>query len=1018
METQRRSESTGGTPVGPASTSDKPEKADLLDSIADFFQLVDLEDLTSDDDPRQRELECIRTGRWEELASLLLDRSAGTTDENERCRCLMRAAQVYETNLGDPDSAFVVMLAAFQEFPSNADLATDLARMATVHNRWQDLLQECERHLTETPSGAKRAELLVTMAGWYERDLGNHAAAEKAFERAMDADPTNQQAMRALVDRHTQRGNWLRAAACLVCASAKAADNDTAVELALEAAEIFRGRLRDVESAIEQYTRVIERVPGHPEATAALAELAWVRKDWNRALPLLEDMAGSATHALDESARLWHKVAWSAQMIGDLDRARAGYRRSYAALPNYLPTLQAWSQLASSQGWWQDVIQTVPRYLTQAGERLSAAERAEALLALGKAHLALHNADAAAENFMKALELAPDLEAARTALAEANARIEGRGPDNAAALIAQYRQLLAGKLAVDERFDYLWRIAHLQREELYDHRAALETLQQAWALRPDDVDLLHEMVEIHSLNGHWSRAVEILERLAQLSRGEDRARTLVAMANILNYELESPREAVEVYNQALDENPDDVRSFERIQRILSSRQDWRGLTRAYRRMIKRLSPANTSERRARLLTLWYDLGDLCRQELGDMRAASAAYEVCVSLAPDEPKYREALATSLEAQGPAMARQAVKVREKLLNMAHNSTQVARQIRALGNLHRGQGRYDRLFCACGALTVLMKADARERSYYEKNALPSVPMARSRLTETQWQAGLMSPREDRRISQIFAAVSSAVLLSRVREPSSYGLQPGHRRDATNQRTMMGRLLVYLSEFVGVPMPAVYAPPGAPGEVDLIILQEGGKAVPALVMGRDLVADRSDNELAFFLTKRLVGLRADRCLLWPRLVSTKGELRAILGAAIRLVRPNYDLPGTDRAAVRQYVSYLRKTLPSTHLPPIAAAVESLLGRTGFVDLDGWLAGVEETSNRAGLLACGDIMAAVREIHREARIRRTSPEESSLALVRWSVSMDYFDLRTRLGLALISEEDVTPVVARTDQVS
>jgi len=28
--------------------------------------------------------------------------------------------------------------------------------------------------------------------------------------------------------------------------------------------------------------------------------------------------------------------------------------------------------------------------------------------------------------------------------------------------------------------------------------------------------------------------------------------------------------------------------FERIQRILSSRQDWRGLARAYRRMIKRL----------------------------------------------------------------------------------------------------------------------------------------------------------------------------------------------------------------------------------------------------------------------------------------------------------------------------------------------------------------------------------------------------------------------------------------------
>jgi len=43
----------------------------------------------------------------------------------------MKRAMVYETNLGDTDSAFVVMLAAFQESPATLDLATDLARMAT-----------------------------------------------------------------------------------------------------------------------------------------------------------------------------------------------------------------------------------------------------------------------------------------------------------------------------------------------------------------------------------------------------------------------------------------------------------------------------------------------------------------------------------------------------------------------------------------------------------------------------------------------------------------------------------------------------------------------------------------------------------------------------------------------------------------------------------------------------------------------------------------------------------------------
>jgi golgin subfamily B member 1 len=213
---------------------------------------------------------------------------------------------------------------------------------------------------------------------------------------------------------------------------------------------------------------------------------------------------------------------------------------------------------------------------------------------------------------------------------------------------------------------------------------------------------------------------------------------------------------------------------------------------------------------------------------------------------------------------------------------------------------------------------------------------------------------------------------------------------------------------------LPAIYAPPGAPGEIDLVVLQGTNQPGLALVLGRDLTVGRTDRELAFFLTKRLVGLRADRCLLWPRLVSTKGELRAILGAAIRLVRPRHELPEADPKAVRQYLAYLQRVLPTTQLAPIASAVESLLAATGRIDLDGWIAAGEETANRAGLLVCGDVMAAAREIVKEARVRRSRPEDAILAMVRWGVSSEYLDLRTQLGLALVSEEDKTPLVTRT----
>ena len=75
---------------------------------------------------------------------------------------------------------------------------------------------------------------------------------------------------------------------------------------------------------------------------------------------------------------------------------------------------------------------------------------------------------------------------------------------------------------------------------------------------------------------------------------------LVAAGNIANYELHSTDEAVELYNQALDEDPDDLKAFERIDKIMTAKKDWKNQERNYRKMIKRLGqeppPENASRR--------------------------------------------------------------------------------------------------------------------------------------------------------------------------------------------------------------------------------------------------------------------------------------------------------------------------------------------------------------------------------------------------------------------------------------
>jgi tetratricopeptide (TPR) repeat protein len=963
---------------------------------------------------RDMERACVSEQRWEDLVGLFVERSATTVDPAERTRCLVRAAQLYDTNLGDSDSAFVTLLAALQEDPSNDDLLSEMGRLATVHNRWEDLIGMCNSVLIDIPSGAKRADLLVTMAVWYQRDLGDQAAAERSLEAAMSANPANFTALRSLVLLHGQRGDWHRAAAYLTCAAGNAIDPFDSVDFALDAAEIYRDQLHDIEAAVVQYMRVLTLSPNHPTALAALADAAWERSDWTAAAPLLEGMAGSAKHAVEETAQLWHKAAWSAQMSGDMERARANYRKAYSAQPTHVETLKAWSKLAGAWSWWQDILTTVPRLLSLAGDQMPGEERAGHLMQLGQAHVAMRDLQAGTASFMEALRLAPDLPGVRQALAQATAQMEGRGSANAMALVEQYRVILHGQIPPDEQFEIMCKIGRLQRDELHDKAAALGTYLQAAQLRPNDVGVLHELVEIHTANRHWSRAVDVLEKLVSVTSGRDKVCYLGALASILNVELDSPMEAVALYDRALDEDPTDRRTFEHIEHILIRREEWRELARAYRRMIKRLGASPQLEKRPLLLTLWRALADTCRRYLGDLPAATAAYEVCMSLAPEDAQAHEALAEAYEAQGRDGYSRAVAAREHLLRRVGSADAIAKQIRALARLFGKYRQYDPLFCASAALCALTKADPRERAFYEGNAPKGILQAKFVLTEKQWQGHLCSSRENHMISQVMAAVAPGMIMARAKDALAYGIEAKYRATVEGDSSFVSRLLVYVSRLLGVPLPAIYVPPGAPGEIDLVVLLEDGKPVPALVLGRDLVVGRSQQELAFLLTKKVVGLRADHFLLWPQIVPNLSELQAILAAAIKLVQPKFELPEADHGAVRKYVSYLHKVLPATQIELIAGAVAPLLAGTFKLDLAAWLAESDESANRAGVLACGDVVAAAREIVREARAHHTRPEQTILNLARWGVCSDYLDLRAHLGLAMVVAESSTPPLAHS----
>ena len=64
------------------------------------------------------------------------------------------------------------------------------------------------------------------------------------------------------------------------------------------------------------------------------------------------------------------------------------------------------------------------------------------------------------------------------------------------------------------------------------------------------------------------------------------------------------------------------------------------------------------------------------------------------------------------------------------------------------------------------------------------------------------------------------------------------------------------------------------------------------------------------------------------------------------------------------------------------------------------WRSAAERTADRAGLLLCGDLGAAVRMLHAS---RGMAAGPAVLDLVRWSVSEGHLGLRELLGMNVAS---------------
>jgi hypothetical protein len=166
--------------------------------------------------------------------------------------------------------------------------------------------------------------------------------------------------------------------------------------------------------------------------------------------------------------------------------------------------------------------------------------------------------------------------------------------------------------------------------------------------------------------------------------------------------------------------------------------------------------------------------------------------------------------------------------------------------------------------------------------------------------------------------------------------------------------------------------------------------------MVGPNIVNGRVEKDVAFIIGRTLYLLRPDHLVLSPHVVPTEPELTAIVHAAFKLCQPSAPVP--NPGLYGPYLTLFQKMLPPQALEPLASLVPWLIESWRDLDLVAWRTAAERTADRAGLLLCGDLGAAVRMLHAS---RGMAAGPAVLDLIRWSVSEGHLGLREMLGISV-----------------
>lgn len=549
---------------------------DLDQAIETYHAILDVQPIHM---PSMQMLAQIHYQReeWQELYDVLERQGEVHDDPDQRAETYGQMAQIAEDALDRRDEAVERWNQVLTLQPDNIDALRELRRLYLADERWSDLVGVLEREVELTDDPDMQATLWESLGTIWSDRLGNEGQALDSWNRVLEIDPSYLPALDALRDLYTRAADYESLADIIYrLLEHEEVQPNRKLDLWEEQGELQGDMLMNAEKAIDAWRQVLAYDPSNQRALDSLERVFMQEARWEEAAAILEMKLDTIDEPYDR-IELSLRIAdiWETKIM-DRDRAGDFYERILEDDPTNEQAGMQLEQIYREQGSPESFQKLANLYLDRSqykaddpelfmmARRQSAAVFEEDLQYAEGAFLVLQTAFTASTYHDE--QLLYDL-----------GRLAGE-TGQWEQLIAQVEEVLEEIGDVLEASDIHKMVGRWQSEKLNEPEAAVQHLEQALAIEPENVEVMVDLERLYREIASWEDLASILVKRVQLSADPDEQMEIWRRLGEL-YELQMAQvdNAVNAYRHILDIDPSDILAIESLERIFEAYERWRDL---------------------------------------------------------------------------------------------------------------------------------------------------------------------------------------------------------------------------------------------------------------------------------------------------------------------------------------------------------------------------------------------------------------------------------------------------------